>query len=104
MAIHRQPGECPDKASLVLLYALESLFKLRDQRSFAGLETIASHDAPEKIAARMMCIVHGHQIFGGSARHENDDISVGGLVHECQITPLLNGVLHGTDCLPIFGK
>ena len=54
---------------LVLLHALESLLKLRDQRSFAGLETVASHDAPEKIATRVMCIIHGHQIFGGSARH-----------------------------------
>jgi len=31
---------------LVLLHALESLFKLRDQGSFAGLETVASHHAP----------------------------------------------------------
>ena len=44
---------------LVLLHALESLFKLRDQRCFAGLETVASHHAPEKSAARVMCIVHG---------------------------------------------
>ena len=61
---------------LVLLHALESLFKLRDQRSFAGLETVASHDAPEKIVTRVMCIVHGHQIFGVAARHENDAVGV----------------------------
>jgi len=51
-----------------------------------------------------MCIVHGHQIFGGAARHENDDVGVEGPVHECQLAPLLNGVLHSADCLPIFGK
>jgi hypothetical protein len=39
-------------ALLVLLDALKSLFKLRDQRSFAGLQTVASHHAPEKIAIR----------------------------------------------------
>ena len=85
---------------LVLLHALESLFKLRDQRSFAGLETLASHDAPEKIATRVMCIIHGHQIFGGSARHEDDDVGVGGPVHECHLAPLLNGVLHSADRTP----
>src|SRR5439155_22087108 len=83
---------------LVLLHALESLFKLRDQRSFAGLKTAASHDAPEKIATRVMCIVHGHQIFGGAARHENDDVGIEGPEHECQLAPLLNGVLHSADC------
>jgi hypothetical protein len=33
---------------LVLLHALESLFKLRDQRSFAGLQTVAceTHTRP----------------------------------------------------------
>jgi hypothetical protein len=46
-------------ASLVLLDALESLFKLRNQRSLAGLETAASHDAPEKIAIRPVPIIHG---------------------------------------------
>src|ERR1700681_2911144 len=45
---------------LVLLHALESLCKLRDQWSFAGLETALSHDAPEKIASRpLVRIVHG---------------------------------------------
>src|SRR5437667_12526306 len=40
------------------------------------LVKVASHNAPEKIAARVMCIIHGHQIFGGSARHEDDDVGV----------------------------
>ncbi len=54
---------------LVLLHTLESLFKLRDQRSFVGLETVACHDAPEKIASRpLMGIVYGHQIFGTGTR------------------------------------
>ena len=33
------------------LYALEALFKLRKQWCFPSLETIASPDSPEKIAA-----------------------------------------------------
>jgi hypothetical protein len=90
---------------LVLLYALESLFKLRNQRNFAGLETVASHDAPEKIATRpLVRIVHGQQIFGRPARHEDDDIGFGGPVHDHQFAPFLNGVLHGVDRVPIFGK
>ena len=31
---------------IVLLHALESLFKFRDQRSFTGLEAAVCHDAP----------------------------------------------------------
>jgi hypothetical protein len=55
---------------LVLLHAFESLFKLGDQRSFTVLETVASHDAPQKIADRfLMSVIHGHQIFGRPARH-----------------------------------
>jgi hypothetical protein len=74
---------------LVLLHALESLFKLQDQRSLAGLETVASYDAPEKIALRpLVRIVDRHQVFGRAARHEDDDVSLGGLVHECQFAPL----------------
>lgn len=43
----------------VPLYALESLFKLRDKRCFTRLETIASFDTPEKIAAWLRaCVVH----------------------------------------------
>ena len=45
---------------LVLLHALEALFKLRDQRRFARLEAVASHDAPEIVAARpVVSIVDG---------------------------------------------
>jgi hypothetical protein len=41
------------RASLVaLLHAFKSLFKLRDEGSFAGLETTATQDAPEKTSAR----------------------------------------------------
>src|SRR5271165_802486 len=46
----------------VVLHALESLFKLRDERGFAGLKTVASHDAPEKIAV-LVRIVHGQKVF-----------------------------------------
>ena len=43
----------------VLLDAVESLFKLGDQRSLTGLETVTPHDAPEVIAPRPVRIVHG---------------------------------------------
>ena len=60
---------------LVLPHALESLCKLRDQRSFAGLETALFHNAPEKIASRpLVRIVDGQQIFGGATRHKDDDV------------------------------
>src|SRR6266481_3487176 len=50
----------PAKTLLVLLHALEALFKLRDQRRFARLEAVASHDAPEIVAARpVVSIVDG---------------------------------------------
>src|SRR4029077_6886014 len=87
--------------SLVLLHALESLFKLRDQRSFAGLETVASHDAPKITATRpRVRIVHGHQIFGRPACHEDDNVGFGGPVHNHQFVPLFNGVLHRGDRVP----
>ena len=99
----RENGQHARASLLVLLHALESLFKFCDQRSFAGLETAASHDAPEKTATRVR-IVHGHQVFGMPACHEDDDVGFGGPVHDYQFAPLLNGVLHGADRVPIFGK
>ena len=52
------------------LYALKPFFKLRYQRCFASLQTIASHDAPEIIATwPRACVVHRQQIFGRPARH-----------------------------------
>src|SRR5579864_6000434 len=42
----------PVTCCLSFLYALKSLFELRDQGSFARLETFAAHDAPEKITVR----------------------------------------------------
>jgi hypothetical protein len=66
----------------VLLDAVESLFKLGDERSFAGLETITSHDPPEIIAVwSLVRVVHSQQIFGRSACHQDDDVGLGGLVH-----------------------
>ncbi len=76
-------------ALLVLLDALESLFKLPDQRSLAGLQTIASHHAPEKIAIRpLVRVVDGHQIFGRRARHEDDYVGIGGRVHDSSVCPI----------------
>jgi hypothetical protein len=69
--------------SLVLLDALESLFKLGDKRSFTRLETALPHDAPEVIATGHVRIVDGHYIFGWSACHKDDDVGLGGLVHKC---------------------
>jgi hypothetical protein len=90
---------------LVLLHALEPLCKLRDQRSFAGLETALSHDAPEKIDCRpLVRIVHGQQIFGRPARYKHDDVGFGGPVYDRQFAPLLNGVLDVADRVPVFGK
>ena len=99
------PAQRRAPRSLVLLYALESLFKLRDQRSFAGLETVASHDAPKITATRpRVRIVYGHQIFGRPACHEDYNVGFGGPVHNHQFVPLLNGVLHRADRVPIVGK
>jgi hypothetical protein len=93
------------QALLVLLHSFESLFKLGDQRSLTVLETIAPHYAPEKIADRYLVpVVYGHQIFGRPARHEDDDVGLGGSVHDRQFAPLLNGVLHGADRVAIFGN
>src|SRR5262249_48282775 len=76
---------------IVFLHALESLLKLCDQWSFAPLETVTSHDAPEIITTRpLRRIVDGQQIFGRPARHKDDDVSFGGPVHDDQFAPLLN--------------
>ena len=64
---------------LVLLHALESLFKLDDQRSLARRETVTTHDTPEIITTRPVRIVHGHHIFGRPACYKNDDGGFGGL-------------------------
>jgi hypothetical protein len=62
-----------------LCFCTLSLFKLRDHRSFAGLETVTSHDAPEKIATRhLVSVVDGHHIFGWAARDQDDDVGLGG--------------------------
>jgi len=67
----------------MLLYALEPLFKLRNQWCFACLETIASHDAPEKIATGpWACVVHRQQVFGRSARYQDDDVGLRRLIHK----------------------
>jgi hypothetical protein len=47
-------GHWLDVGLLVPLDALESLFKLSDKRSFAGLKTIATHDAPEKVSIQTL--------------------------------------------------
>jgi hypothetical protein len=61
----------------LLLDVLESLFKLGDQRSLAGRETVASHHAPEVITARtLVSVEHGHDIFRWSACHKNNDVSL----------------------------
>ena len=89
----------------MLLYALESLFKLRYQRCFTSLETITSHDAPEKIATWPRArIVHCQHIFGRSARYQDDDVSFGRPIHNDQFPPLLNRVLHSANRVPIPGK
>ena len=89
----------------MFLHALESLFKLRDQWSLSGLKTVASHDAPEKIAVRSLVgIVDGQQIFRRTPRDKNNDVGFRGLIHERQFAPRLNGILHSTNRLPIFGK
>jgi hypothetical protein len=89
----------------VPLHALESFFKLRDQRSFAGLETIATHDAPQKIATcPLVRIVYSQYIFGRPAHHKDDDVGFGRPVHESQFAPIMNGLLYGADRVPIFGK
>ena len=88
----------------VLLDAVESLFKLGDQRSLTRSEAVAAHDAPKITSARpLVPVVHGHDIFGRSACHKDNDVGVGGLVDQCQFAPSLNGVLHGADRVPIFG-
>jgi hypothetical protein len=95
----------PRGSLLVLLDAVESFFKLGDQRSLARRETVAAHDAPKITSARSLVpVVHGHDIFRWSACHQNDDVGLGGLVYERQLAPRLNGVLHGADRAPIFGK
>jgi hypothetical protein len=89
----------------VPLHALKSFFKLRDQWSFAGLETIATHDAPKKIATcPLVRIVYSQHIFGRPARDKDDDVGFGRPVHESQFAPIMNGLLYGTDRVPIFGK
>jgi hypothetical protein len=89
--------------SFVLLHAFESLFKLGDQRSLTVLKTVAPHDTPEKIAdGFLVSVVHGQQIFGRPARREDDNVSLRGSVHDRQLPPLLNGVLHGADRIAIF--
>ena len=86
---------CVLRSSLfVLLDAVEAFFELGDERSFSRLETVATHDAPEIIATRPVRIVDGHQIFGRAACYQDDDVGFGGLVHERQFAPLLNGVLY----------
>ena len=40
------------RSLLVLLHALEALFKLGDERSLTRLQTVTAHDAPEIIAPR----------------------------------------------------
>jgi hypothetical protein len=75
---------------LMLLHALESFFKLRDQRSFAGLETVATHDAPQKITTHLLVrIVHSEHIFGRPARDKDDDVGFGRPVHESQCAPIM---------------
>src|SRR5712692_6213319 len=71
-------GRCvPRSTLLVLLDAVESLFKLGDQWSLTGLEAVAAHDAPEIIATRTLVrIVDGHDIFGRSACHKNNDVGL----------------------------
>jgi hypothetical protein len=100
--MHSRIPEGTRAGLLVLLHAFESLFKLGDQRSFTVLETIASHDAPEKIADRFLVPVHDQQIFGRPAGHEDDDIGLGAPVHDRQFASLLNGVLDSADRVAIF--
>jgi hypothetical protein len=89
----------------VLLDAVESFFELGDQWSLTRLETVVAHNAPEIIAARpLVPVVYRHDIFRRTARHKDNDVGVGGLVNESQLAPRLNGVLHGADRVPIFGK
>ena len=88
----------------MLLDAVESFFKLGDEGSFARGKTVTTHDAPEIRAPRPVPVVDGQDIFRRSACDQNDDVGLGGLVDQCQLAPLLNGVLHGTDRLAIFGK
>ena len=89
----------------MFLDALEAFFKLGDQRCFTGREAVAAHDAPEVIAARTLVpVVHGHRIFGRPACDKDDDVGFGGPVHDRQFAPLLNGVLHSADRVPIFRK
>jgi hypothetical protein len=52
----------------------------------------------------LVSVLHGYRIFGRPARHEDDDVSLGGSVHDRQFAPLLNGVLHGADRIATFGK
>ena len=79
----------------MLLDAVESFFELGDKWSLAGLQTVATHDTPEIIAIRSSVpVVHGHHIFGRSACHQDNDVGLGGLVHERQFAPSLNGVLY----------
>src|SRR5882757_6151732 len=60
---------------LMLLHALESLFKLCHQRSLAGLQSVSSHNAPQKIATwPRVCVIHRHHVFGRPAGHENNDV------------------------------
>ena len=101
MAIRPAVGRLPRMP----LYTLESFLKLRNQRCFASLETIPSHDAPEKIAAgRRACVVHRQHIFGRPACHKDDDVSFGRLIHNDQLSPFLNCVLHSTNRGPILWK
>lgn len=70
-------------ALLLLLDAFESLFKLRDQRSLAGLEAVMPHDAPQVIAAGpLVRVIYGQQVLGRSARHQDNDVGLRGLVHK----------------------
>ena len=95
----------PRMALLVRLHAVERFFELGHQRSLARLEAVAAHDAPEIIATRSLVpVVHGHHIFGRPTRDQNDDVCFGRPVDERQFAPILNGVLHGTDRIPIFWK
>ncbi len=70
-----RPNDKRVPALLVPLDALESFFKLSDKRSFAGLKTIATHDAPEKVTiGTLVRIVYRQDIFRRPARDQDRDV------------------------------
>src|SRR5215469_3238228 len=83
---------------------LYSLLQLGKQGNFRFVHTAPPHGPPQVIRTGRLRIVDRENVLRTALLHGQDHVRFRRAIHHDVMPPLLNGILHRRDCLPVLRK